>query len=144
MIDDKAKCPACRGAIRIVDHPQRGGVITVGAVCPTCGWEAPAGLYDADMRSTPEQTQCEHESFAAGLAPLAYFDPRPRLPTAEEEAAHQERHGEKAGWMYRIVPGATYFTPLGRHPTFQRHGPRRDVECHPHVDGRPVRGPEGW
>lgn len=133
-----AKCPACRGEVEPRQVTGVHGLLERYAQCVNerCRWFGPSVAYDS--RSSP--TECLDL-----VAPLAYVDLRDRFPTSAEEKAHRERHGEGAGWMYRIVPGATYFSALGKHPKLQRRGSRRDIECYPHGhDGWPVRGPEGW
>lgn len=128
---DDAKCPKCRGPIetRMDGGDHWIGPVSAGAWCRSCGdtW-----VCDDDF---------EH---------LAHWEPRPRLPTVEEEAAHRERHGDGAGWMGRqrfttvgdgCVTGWSGWRPvsctLDAHPT-----PLREWQSYPHVDGRPVGWPE--
>lgn len=134
----EAKCPACRGELGGAAFAQHCGCETIVAKCGACGWRSPwdevgHGGENYDAAEAFVLDQC---------APLAYFDPRPDLPTVEEDAAHRARHGEGAGFMYRIVPGVLYFTSLGRYPKLNTDRGRRDIEVYAHVNGRPVAWPE--
>lgn len=124
-------CPRCREEMRVADWGAG-----FQAVCLECRWRS-----------------CRYpsaEKAETDIAPLAWFEPRDRLPTIEEEAAHRERHGDGAGWM-----GRQRFTTVGdgcitdwsgwrpvscaldAHPT-----PLREWQSYPHVEGRPVGWPE--
>lgn len=138
----EVKCPACRGELSTIVGRDYGD-----------------GLFDAGVECTNGDCLFEVTS-VSDCAHLAYFDPRPRLPTPEEEAAHLGRHGDGAGWMVRItnpnenlIPRLKDWSPWGSpligqwrsseagwHAKIHNSG----VESYPHVSGRPVRGPRGW
>ena len=73
-------CPRCREEMRVADWGAG-----FQAVCLECRWRS-----------------CRYpsaEKAETDIAPLAWFEPRDRLPTPAEEEAHLERHGGAAGWM---------------------------------------------
>ena len=114
-----ADCPRCVSPLRVEDWGAG-----ISALCPVCLWQS---------RRFPSREKAEAE-----VSALAWWEPRPRLPTPAEEAAHRERHGEGAGWMVRCYIGGEWrdwgiareFGAVHPHP----------VQSYPHVNGRPV----GW
>ncbi len=116
-----AKCPMCRG--EMVREFDDGSMWW----CRVCGNEP----------FRPDAT-------GEGFKTHAYWEPRDRLPTAEERRALEVKHGHRAGWMVRIK-GNEVFDPirgtLGWADWY--HTERLNaglVESYPHVNGRPV----GW
>ena len=92
---DDVKCPACRG--RLVSNSLRDddGGIARWLECVDCAW-SPVVQSDTTPAFGELQDACRH---------LAHWEPRDRLPTPEEEAAHRARHGEGAVWMGRHDDG---------------------------------------
>lgn len=142
---DKVKCPRCREPLEESIHDVNCGCQVVGAECQACGWTSPGGV--SGRCGDPH-----HDTIVATLlgacAPLAYFEPRERLPTPEEEAAHRARHGEGAGWFIR-------FRFIGRLEWSEWADCRQvegspipalirsaGFEAYPHINGRPVAWPE--
>lgn len=133
---DDVRCPKCRGGLRTCHR-----ALGYEAVCAEdCGFVGP-------MLPEPRMAleACRH---------LCWQGVCDRLPTPEEEAAHRARHGEGAGWMVRITGGAE-FRDSGASRRWHDPGAlaqsryRRyaldgvTFESYPHVNGRPVAGPEG-
>ena len=121
---DDVRCPKCRGGLRTCHR-----ALGYEAVCAEdCGFVGP-------MLPEPRMAleACRH---------LCWREVRHRLPTEEEEAAHQERHGEKAGWM--VCDYASDWRQPSKGSLHHMRSYAAEKPCYPHVNGRPVAGPEGW
>ena len=127
------KCPRCGGEIEI-----QGSDVTMYPQCVgECGW-SPVVL-GSDL-GWPDNEDTLRADVLASVRELAHWEPRDRLPTPEEEAAHTARHGAEAGWMGRCYVSGMWRNwnagwgagPDHLHP----------VESYPHVNGRPVGWPE--
>lgn len=122
---NEALCPKCRGPIetRMDGGDHWIGPVSAGAWCRGCG----------------NAWVCEDD-----FEPLAYWEPRDRLPTPEEEAAHREKHGGDAGWMVRVAEVPVFcavITPDSWDNWRRAEAARPDkFQSYPHVGGRPV----GW
>ena len=119
---DDVKCPRCRGPLetRMDGGDHWIGPVSAGAWCRSCG---------------------EEWRRAEDFEHLAHWEPRDRLATPEEEAAHTEKHGAGAGWMAN--------QGLGWHPVqdaaemeILREFVGESWRSYPHVNGRPVGWPE--
>lgn len=139
---DEAKCPKCRGTLDFGLGPADHNGNYIGAACVSANC-----TFYSERGSTADLTQ------------QAYFAPRQRLPTPEEETAHRSRHGEGAGWMVRwsglsdqadgtakaIVDFMCRFSDYGASIHEESRVWEREVvlfESYPHVNGRPVGWPE--
>ena len=87
-MSEDVECPRCRGQmIANGPFPFDEPYPLFTAMCVDCDWIGPI---------------CQDVKVAFDMCrPMAYFEPRPRLPTKEEEAAHRARHGDGAGFRVR-------------------------------------------
>ena len=134
-----ALCPKCRAPL-FHDEETPGGNVAIHPGCSACGWE-PVAIFSEYPVGGAEAAKAEAlATLNADVSPLAWFEPRDRLPTPEEDAAHREKHGERAGWM-----GRCYVSGMWRNwSAGWGAGPDHlhPVESYPHVNGRPVGWPE--
>ena len=132
-MSEDVECPRCRGQM-IANGPFQfdGPYPLFTAMCVDCDWIGPI---------------CQDVKVAFDMCrPMAYFEPRPRLPTKEEEAAHRARHGEGAGWLgitHLVRMPRNIASPLDEATRFLWEGRKRAgwVSVWPHVNGRPVAWP---
>jgi hypothetical protein len=139
LVDDTL-CPRCRAEkIRPVHVIRREEVAAVFPYCDACGWVvgqaltslgAERGGVDGADRLVGEQVR--H---------LAHWEPRDRLPTPEEEAAHTAKHGAEAGWMANQGMG-WHSVDDAAEMEILRGFVGESWRSYPHVDGRPVGWPE--
>lgn len=141
-MSDQARCPACRGPMTLREGGRNDDESEVWLSCDACGW---AGCSEAKPWDTSIHDVAE--SLRKTVGALAYFDPRPRLPTEEEETAHREKHGEEAAWFVRgpLPNGVWEQSSPSALRVWRRYAADGETwHAYPHVDGRPVVGPEGW
>lgn len=139
------KCPKCRGPLKVWATTTDGEHTSLTPWCEACDWD-PSIEYSEPSEGKRAARDAAKAALLAACEPLAYWEPRDRLPTPEEEAAHTARHGAGAGWALlvldvsgRWVPGDLNLTTMQRaQEIVAAHG--EDVQCYAHVNGRPV----GW
>lgn len=129
-------CPKCAGALQVFQRHGDLGGSTAYAHCDACRWQGPtveSYMVTSAALTTEALEECRH---------LAYLEPRDRLPTEAEEAAHRARHGDGAGWM-----GQCCIDGLWRRPCFWQDWARsthnHPVRLYPvTAEYRPVAWPE--
>lgn len=131
---DDTLCPRCGGKVEV----QASDVTMYPQCIGDCGW-SPVVL-GSDL-GWPDDEDILRADVLSSVHHLAHWEPRDRLPTPEEDAAHAARHGDAAGWManqgmgWRSVDDAAEMEIL-------RGFVGESWRSYPHVNGRPVGWPE--
>lgn len=94
-----AKCPRCRGELEFNGAHDPGHGALWSMVCVDCRWVGPIS--------------CAPVTAMEASSHLAHFEPRPRLPTEDEERALVATHGKAAAWMVqRQYKGGEWTKPM--------------------------------